>query len=73
MNVSMVMSKNFESTFKTINLRLRRCRSFEQLKTKFSFLEDIEKVRNFKNVYVQHRHYLMCKKSHTIYYLKFLF
>jgi hypothetical protein len=32
MNVSMVTSKNLESTFKTINLHLRRCHSFEQFK-----------------------------------------
>jgi hypothetical protein len=28
----MIMSKNFESTFKTINLRLRCCHSIEQIK-----------------------------------------
>jgi hypothetical protein len=57
----MVMSKHFESTFKTINLRLRRWHSFEQLKPiqtlNFYFCRmSKRKVRNFKNLYVQHRH-----------------
>jgi hypothetical protein len=73
MNVSIVMSKNLETTFKTINLCLRRCHSFEQFKqnqTKFSFLQDVEKVKNFLNVYVQHRHYLMCKKTDAQFTIK---
>jgi hypothetical protein len=44
------MSKHFESTFKTINLCLRRSHSFEQFKqnqTKFSFLQNVEKGKNF--------------------------
>jgi hypothetical protein len=43
--------------------------------SKFSYLQDVEIVRNFKHLCVQHRHYSICKKTTTQFTikLKFLF
>jgi hypothetical protein len=70
----MVMSKNFESTSKRINLPLRRYHSFKHFKPiQISCLQDVKQVRNFTNVYVPHRHYLMCKKPATQFTIKLKF